>query len=378
MIWGESVTSKAISNTLNKALKYIQSQHKKNGAYSLQSDDNPTILSTCFGALGETILTGKVFRSTLRWIQKHQNFKGLFIDPCLIPEDIESLKHTYEYILDQTTYFSTRILYIANWPLSFLPALCTIQEEREIKRWLEKLDWEDPWLESNKIMFALEINKYHSPQKNKIIVEWLMNNIDHNTGYWGTDKGATLVRGMAGAYHFYGFLIKEGFRLPSPKLIIEQTLNLQHSDGLFFSEGGGNSCLDMDAIDIIVLFVNCVPNTLQQYIHTALKKSLDAILAMQKKDGGFPECSSAEARKSLIGKFQNDHDQISQTWNGYNLISYSSWNKMQYSSLKSDLWATLCRIICIIRIGQVLGYRLPSSALKIKTPGIAQMIQVAR
>jgi hypothetical protein len=242
--------------------------------------------------------------------------------------------------------------------------------------WLESLDWSDPWLESNRVMFALEILLPGNPAAHSRLLDWLGANVDPRTGFWGTDRGATLLRGMAGAYHFYGFLMAHGRPLPDPKTVVRNTLALQHEDGLFAPAGGGNSCLDMDGIDILCLFEPALTVEWHKAVRDALLLATDAILGLQQPDGGFPESSGEDARRRQTTLGAADPDRLSQTWCGERRIRYSSWVRMEYDATRSDLWSTLCRVLSLLRVLQVFGNEAPPSTFpSIEGPGIGQLLR---
>ncbi len=103
-----------------------------------------------------------------------------------------------------------------------------------ITAWLDGLNWHDPWLESNKVMFLTsflihcgELEAAHS------IFDWLDVHQDLHTGYWGTQHGANLLNAMAGAFHFYFLYLYLQRPFQYLEQIIDSTLSLQQPDGLY-------------------------------------------------------------------------------------------------------------------------------------------------
>jgi hypothetical protein len=69
-----------------------------------------------------------------------------------------------------------------------------------ITAWLDGLNWHDPWLESNKVMFLASFLIQSSCLEDAhSIFDWLDARQDPVTGYWGTPQGAKLSNAMAGA-----------------------------------------------------------------------------------------------------------------------------------------------------------------------------------
>jgi hypothetical protein len=158
--------------------------------------------------------------------------------------------------------------------------------------------------------------------------------------------------------------------------VVRSTIALQHADGLFAPAGGGNSCLDMDAIDILCLFEPAVSGVERDAVRGALLRAVDATLALQQPNGGFPESSGAEARRRQVALHAVDPDRLSQTWCGERRIRYSSWGRMEYDATRSDLWSTLCRAVSLLRAVQVFGDEAARNALPlIAGPGVGQLLR---
>ena len=364
-----------VEAALRRAGSYVRGQRLPCGSYSLQDQCEPTLLATCFGALVHVLLSGEPDAGALRLILAHRDADDRFTDPRLQLEEIDSTLHPHVYLTDQTHYFAVRALRACGTDLPN-PAPPVEMPAVDPRGWLESLDWSDPWLEGNRVMFALELLLPGNPAAHARLLDWLSANVDPLTGFWGTDRGATLLRGMAGAYHFYGFLIGHGRPLPDPETVVGSTLALQHADGLFAPAGGGNSCLDMDGIDILCLFELALTAEGREAARDALLRAADATLALQHPDGGFPESNCVDARRRQAALRAADPERLSQTWCGERRIRYSSWARMEYDATRSDLWSTLCRVLSLLRAVQVFGngatcYSLPPIA----GPGIGQLLR---
>lgn len=359
-----------IAGALSTAARFVLRQRLESGGYRLQGEAAPTTLSTAIGAIAHFFLTGKPDLSALDYLLATRDATGAFTDPLLSHETVDSALHPFDYLFDQTNYFAVRALRLCRRSVD--PGPLANSPVGRVRKWVEELNWADPWLESNRVMFALELLEPRHEGAKAELLDWLAAHSDPQTGYWGTDRGATALRGMAGAYHFYGFLLAARISLPDASTVIRSTLSLQEADGLFTPGGGGNSCLDMDAVDILALYEPALPRVERTAVRTGALAAAEAILAMQSSSGGFPESSSPEARSRTVALAGADSHRITQTWRGERLIRYSSWRQMEYDATAPDLWSTLCRAVALARIAQILALpRVPVSL----GAGICQMLR---
>ncbi len=256
------------------------------------------LYSTCFAVLALD-LTNELNNyvtsdkeKIINYINSFQDKKsGLFNDDKTATE---FTSHDHEYVHHQLTDFSI----IALRPLGSKPKyqLNFLKDYKNIlylEKWLNGLNWKNPWLVSNNIMFILDFLIYEQEFYNlrnqkyiNFIMQWLDNNQDANTGYWNLGNNVSYHVQMAGAYHFlffYTYLKKKPNHIEQ---IIDSTLKIQDFDGLFNYMGGGGSCDDLDAIDLL-----CRSTFYRSYrkkdIKKALQKSYVALWKNQNNDGGF-------------------------------------------------------------------------------------------
>jgi len=363
-----------IKTALTRAKLYVQKQYRPNGAYSLQLNSPPTLLSMAFGGLADLMLANDPSLDTVGRVLACRDASGRFVDTVLTRIEIDSTLHPYDYLADQTHYFAVRFLRCASNNCDSVAAPIEFSDQNPVD-WINSLNWGDAWLESNRVMFALELLPARC-DKRLALLDWLENNWDEKTGYWGTDRGSTLLRGMAGAFHFLGFLLEAGYRLPDAETVLQSTLSLQHGDGSFAPNGGGNTCLDMDAIDILCLYWPVLQGDLRNRVTLALQNAAKACLSLQKPDGGFPESFSAAARSRQVELGTLDPNQLGQTWRGAQIIRYSSWGRMEYDATQSDLWSTMSRVASLLRIVQTFDETNAMGLIPdIPGAGIAQFVQ---
>lgn len=371
----------------NDSLKWVESLRIKYGPYGRYefcSNGHETLMSSCF-ALFIRELLGDLQniseKQKQEWIDyfkcSQDQSTGLFYDSAYNRDDLKG-KHDEEYFLYQNTMFCLSALNALNskpnYPLFFLDQY---KNNEYLLKWLENLNWSNPWLISNNVMYIMYFLVFDLETNNNkgniayigTIFHYLDSIQDPQTGYWGTNQGSSLFNGMAGAFHFYFFYMYCNRFIQYVDKIIDSTLALQHHDGLFSPAGGGGHCEDLDAIDILVKF-----SQLSDYrnndVTSSLNKALYALLENQNSDGGF--CYAKLYRYSLLDwKISVTHlcreknirlkDKI---WLLFVQIGkqvllpfiknyqwrYSSWRLMSCQINESDMWSTWFRLLAIALI----------------------------
>jgi hypothetical protein len=320
----------------------------------------PTIMSLCFAIVTAELydaLPGngrEVWKSVLLSVQDPRT--GLFVDPIFSGDDLDPTSPGEDYVVHQTTYFALNALDALGsrprYPLHFARPFCDIAY---LQRWLENLDWSDPWKESNWVMFtaaALYVVWQWEGDRSAWLalhhlLDWLDAHQDPETGFWGVREGASLLHAMAGTYHFLPFYFCLDRPIYFPEAMIESTLSLQQPDGLFHPDGGGDTCLDVDAVDILVK-CSLLTTHLADQVKDALECAYYGILDNQGADGGF--CRGrhrpwpAKSWKRSVGEalgldrlLHRPYVPPVEVWN------YSGWAKMPFDTRQSDLWSTWFR-----------------------------------
>jgi hypothetical protein len=348
----------------DQVLAWVQTCHQETsqgpGYVFSASASEPTIMSLCFAILNAELydaLPGDGHEAWQNVVMSVQDpTTGLFVDPLFSPGDLEPTGPGEEYLHYQTTYFALNALNALGCrpghPLRFIKPFC---EVAHLERWLEGLDWSDPWKESNWVMFiaaALYMVWQWEGEGSALralhhLLDWLDAHQDPETGFWGTQDGASLLDAMAGAYHFLPFYFCLGRPIHYPDRMIESTLALQQPDGLFHPDGGGDACLDVDAIDILAK-CSLVTQHLAHEVKTSLEQAYYGLLNNQGTDGGFcrarhrPLPLKSWKRRlveplgldRLLGKPYSSPREV---W------YYSGWEEMPFDVRQSDLWSTWFR-----------------------------------
>jgi hypothetical protein len=338
----------------------------------------PTVMSLCFAILTAELydaLPGdgcEAWRNVLLSVQDPTT--GLFIDPLLSPDDLEPASPGEDYLLYQTTYFALNALGALgskpHYPLRFIEPF---REPAFVGSWLEQLDWSDPWKESNWVMFvatALYIVWQWEGNASALralhcLLDWLDAHQDPGTGFWGVQDGDSLLHAMAATYHFLPFYCSLGRPIHFPERMIESTLSLQQGDGLFHPDGGGDACLDVDAVDILVK-CSLVTSHLADEVQAALERAYRGILNNRAVDGGFCRARhrprSPKSWKRRFGEALGLDRPLGKPYRpAPEIWYYSGWKKMPFDIRQSDLWSTWFRSYGLAVIGICYPERFPTT-----------------
>jgi glycosyltransferase involved in cell wall biosynthesis/SAM-dependent methyltransferase len=307
-----------------------------------------TVTSTCMGVLiaeglGLQLPNRDSIVSSI--LEAQDQATGRFLEPLAGSIPPAGELHDRIYLDSKTTYYALHALDALGaqprYPLQFLEEY---SRKERIIQWLSDLDWGNPWRESNLVMHMLSAllfslrwegnlwaaERYHD------VLDWLDARQDPRTGLWGTERGASLLNAVAGAYHFIPFYRYARRPVRGWSKIVDACLELQNGDGLFAPYAGGGACEDADAIDLLCTAVR-VTGQLRSDVRQALARAFWAIWNMQRPDGSFP--------------YSNVEDESS--------YCYSSWPAMEARIGGGDLWATWFRLCALHTIHALLGEDLP-------------------
>jgi hypothetical protein len=184
---------------------------------------------------------------------------------------------------------------------------------------------------------------------------------------------------MAGAYHILIHYDYAGLTIINEKAIIDSTLSLVCRDGLFVYGGGGGSCEDMDAIDILVR-LSLITDYRQAEVKMALLRAANMLSMGQCSDGGFSwriqprltnlfeiKFSSGMTTDLLKGVAGNLIYKVLHRSHYCSTHFYSSLSIYPFKLMESDMWSTWFRSTSLAFIAQrypdafkgVCNWRLP-------------------
>jgi len=256
-----------------------------------------TLLSTCIAILLHEGLESleQVSSQVQHYVQSCQDpSTGRFLDPLQDRFPMENGDR--DYLELQTTYFAIHALdalgTAALHPLHFL---AMFEAPGSIAAWLDRLNWSNPEIESNRVMFLLaglihRAEKEGHPTAPKLyhqVLDWLDRAQDCKTGLWGTQKGASLPAAIAAAHRFFPFYEFVHRPVCSLAKIIDAALSVQQDDGLFGPGQGGGASEDLAVVDILAAFTKQFDYRASD-IKKALVRCFWSIWNLQNADGGFP------------------------------------------------------------------------------------------
>jgi hypothetical protein len=266
--------------------------------FPLQEGSEGSVYGTCFAVLTAELLNYQLpeaesIRKELR--KTIDDETGLATDPALVDEKFPTNRsHTREYLDLQTTYFVRNALYaLGEKALPSVKFAKELAQKNKVYQWLDDLAWENPWLVSNLDMFLgfflIELKESSSDDAaiDNALEEyyrWHDTNQSPEDGFWGPNKDP--LERMAGGYHIFVIYDAVNRKIPYLAESVEATRSLAWADKLFVYGGGGGSCEDMDAIDILVRgYLADKPK------HNGLVEELvfiaERLSNSQNKDGGF-------------------------------------------------------------------------------------------
>ena len=382
-----------------KILDYLFSLKASDYGFYLQTGFNQkTLMSSSFVIIAFELLNEinllEVEKESIPFLEAQDERTGLIVDPLWKEDFSNALDIEQNYIIYQTTAFALSVLDVFDLqPQYRFKFLDYYRNKKNLRNWFYSLDWANPWHESNKIMFLLQFFSFeHIRQNNEeskflvlLLLDLLDENHDTNTGYWGTNKGASNFNAMAGAFHFYNHYKYYNRVIPSSEKALCNTLNIQEKDGLFHTLGGGGACEDLDAIDIIYKLSNY-----NEKSKISLTDAYHAIIVNQIYDGGFcwaarPKLSISYGLKYLnpfldsfhFGMFKwiikrNIIGSILPFYKDNQIYQYSGWDNMKFDISKSDGWSTWFRLLSLATIQEILP-ELKSDTINFKFRSIPSL-----
>jgi len=325
---------------------------ESSGGFRFTPHGDVTLLSTCFGVqlcylIGRIDLMDE--RKVGAFIRNQQQITGEFLDHQFDGADLQG-RQNEQYLLWQFSFFSLTALdmlgQIPDHDLQFLDEYLSVET---VERWLSGVDFKDFWYGSNEIMFLLFFLSYAMKYERKCekclrSVNYILSCLDSmqgkNDGFWGESGSTDLANRMFGAAHiylFYQFFNKIPGYVPT---IVEKTLSLQVSNGLYDSYVGG-ACEDYDGVEILGRMMRWGGD--KEQIRCSMERSYRTILKAQNSNGGFPYRISS-AKPGIIVR------RIVEKIKGEENYRYSGWSKMESNSYTPDLWATYFRMLSIANI----------------------------
>lgn len=339
-----------------KIVKYCNLMRGDRIGYYRYSNSCPeTILASAFSVLALN-LVGRLREISESekslWIKYFQSFQdektGFFLDPKYRNTDRQSLIHSDELLFaHSSTFIMGALVLLGGKPLYPIKWAHKFREPEKMKNWIESLPWKiSPWLVGNWAydmgcaagMDYIVTKDEKNFEAMDAYFEWFDEHQLPETGWWDLIGRAPLNQQQYGGYHMLMVYWMFDRPVPMAEKMIDSSLLLQSSDGMFGKKGGG-CCEDMDVVDTLVS-LGLATDYKKESIRLALEKALAPILSKQNLDGGFYDsirggrdefgwklCSSRLGHSdfcstlfqcftiALIGEFLNDKKIMDTRWN---------------------------------------------------------------
>ncbi|MGB3295830.1 MAG: hypothetical protein WBB01_22840 [Phormidesmis sp.] len=265
-----------------------------------------TLMATAYSVLGLEFVNGLEKLSAAQrtaiidFLMAGSNPDGSFQDPLFQADSIQSQEQDLFYFQEETTTFCQQALDALQAPPPPPREWQGWDTAEGLIQYFESIAWKNPWLDSNRVMFALsqlchESDRHHRPELLTVVdagLDWLDGHQSARTGLWKGSHEISLTNAMAATFHFtfyYGFRHRP---LRYAEQIIDSCLSLQASHGLFSGEAVGQTCLDYDAIDLLAKS-SLVSTYRAEEVAMAMQRARTAVLRLSNEDGGFANCKES-------------------------------------------------------------------------------------
>ena len=163
-------------------------------------------------------------------------------------------------------------------------------DREHAEAWLARRDLRDPWQEGNNIVnlgsFLILARDRGDPRAAPVLEamrHWHDRNQEPATGFWGVGQTVDpqgILHAMAGATHNLHLFYALDWPIPFAERMIDACLALPPA--------ASSACLDVDPVDILVHLRDRTRHRRAE-IDSWLAAKLEALLAIQNADGGFPD-----------------------------------------------------------------------------------------
>jgi hypothetical protein len=372
------------------------------GGFGFARHQPATLMATSYAVLGLefigglSTLTDEQTDKTINFLMAGMQKDGSFEDPLFRFEDILSQSHDITYFQQETTTFCQQALDALDAPP---PKPRDFSAENwdspeGIISYFESFAWKNPWLDSNRVMFALsqlchDADRHGRSELLKVVdvaLDWLDQHQSSETGLWKGPYAVSLTNAMAATFHFtfyYGYRKRPLLYLEP---IIDSCLKLQQKHGLFDRNKIGQTCLDYDALDLLAK-ASLVTNYRSEEVNKAMDKASKELIKLSNPDGGFANCKEQIIVKGkanrLIQKLR-----LEKYFKFYSRVptqgQYSvCWKLLSCDTKESNAFSTWFRLLALRLADQrywlnttyaskfafrrlpFLGYHDPSAILKI-------------
>jgi prenyltransferase beta subunit len=341
---------------------------EQSGGFRFASHQSATLMATSYCVLGLEFTKGleqlsderkdKIISFLMSGVQPD----GSFCDPLFRTEDILSEEHDLAYFQEETTTICQQALDALSAPPP--PPRDWLQDKRTadgIIPYLESLSWQNPWLDSNPVMFVLsqlchDVERHQKLELLAIVdtaLDWLDAHQSPKTGLWEGSHPVSLTNAMAATFHFTFYYGYRDRPIQYVERIIDSCLSLQEQHGLFGGNAIGQTCLDYDAIDLLAK-ASLATDYRSEEVKKAMTKAYNALLELYNSaDGGFANCKEflsfpREGRKAkLLKKLGLAQFLPSPTRMSSKGTYHVCWRLLSCENAQSNAFSTWFRLIAL-------------------------------
>lgn len=298
--------SPTLSRINEQAVSYwLSLWDKTTGGFRFALHQPPTLVATAYTILGLELVNGLALLTPeqetgiISFLMSASHPDGSFVDPLFDPQSVHGQEHDLAYFQEETTTFCQQALDALlappppprNWPQQLLT-------DAGLVAYFESFPWQNPWLDSNRVMFLLsqfihEVERHQRVYLLRLIdvaLDWLDLQQNPETGLWGGPYKVSLLNAMAATFHFTFFYNYRGRPIKYVNQIIDSCLALQDSHGLFSGANIGHTCLDYDALDLLAK-ASLSTNHRADEVAAAMNRAFTTLLTLHNaEDGGFAHC----------------------------------------------------------------------------------------
>lgn len=359
--------SDKISTIKDKAIAFwLSLWDETTGGFRFASHQPATLMATAYCVLGLEFTRGLSQLSSsqreaiISFLMACLQPDGSFRDPLFRKEDIVSQEHDLAYFQEETTTMCQQALDALNaTPPPIRDWNSDYRTAKGIVNYLESLVWDNPWRDSNPVMFVLsqlchDAQRHQQPELLKIVdtaLDWLDAHQSPKTGLWQGEYEVSLTNAMAATFHFTFYYSYRDRCLQYVGQIIDSCLSLQQHHGLFCGNAIGQTCLDYDVIDLIAK-ASLVTDYRREEIQSAMKRAYQALLTLHNQnDGGFANCKEYSylrtGRKArLLGKIGLSK-LLSPVYKPAKGIYNVCWKMLTCDTAQSNAFSTWFRLLTL-------------------------------
>ena len=359
-------------------LRFVRRCHVEAGRfpYALQPGSSGSLFGTCFTLLIAHLLDARgQIKDCPRAVESIRSVESddqdLIINPDFSAADLmKPAVHSPEYLALQSTSFVRGALHAMGSPARRpIRWVVNVVERMGVRTWLDGLPWNNPWLASNLDMFLGDFLlewRHLAPADHRVVsavqqyFEWHNEHQDARTGFWGSTSD--MLNAMAGAYHLVLHYDYAEQPLRHREAMIDAVLTLPWRDGLFVYGGGGGSCEDLDAIDLLVRLSRGCDHRAAE-IRSVLLRAARRIASGDNADGGYGWRIVPQPRRAFTALSNGDRElawDIGVSWlyalkvrsHLRSTHYYSSCRAYPYRVDRSDTWSTWFRPQALLLIAR--------------------------